>query len=225
MQIENISIFTDTHFVVCHISRFRISVNNEEKVVVAFNFLSYRALACDVDLERRRPPLWRERAYRRLSVCIQARAVNSDVFILISLWGAELQGEARARQEHCHDNTNTNTNNGTFDTCSVLLLSLWLYQHAAHSHTHSNRASESKQAAHLLISTAGQKLYPRGRTTFLHYSTAPKQRTRSGCKVCKLVLTTQPDLFDYFSLSLFRPCFYYDCVLTRKILTNLALNK
>lgn len=38
MQIENISIFTDTHFVVCHFSRFRISVNNEEKTVVAFNF-------------------------------------------------------------------------------------------------------------------------------------------------------------------------------------------
>jgi hypothetical protein len=142
-------------------------------------------------------------------VCIQARAVNSDVFILISLWGAERQVEARARQEHCHDNTNTNTNNGTFDTCSVLLLSLSLAIPAcgALTHTHSNRASESKQAAHLLISTAGQKLYPRGRTTFLHYSAAPKQRTRSGCKVCKLVLATQPDLFDYFSLSLFHPLF------------------
>lgn len=136
---------------------------------------------------------------------IQARAVNSDVFILISLWGAERQVAARARQEHCHDNTNTNTNNGTFDTCSVLLAlySLTIPACAALTHTQTERVRASKQAAHLLISTAGQKLYPRGRTTFLHYSAAPKQRTRSGCKVCKLVLATQPDPFDYFALSLF----------------------
>lgn len=140
---------------------------------------------------------------------IQARAVNSDVFILISLWGAERQGAARARQEHCHDNTNTNTNNGTFDTCSVLLRSLAIPACHAHSHKQSQPERASERAAHLLISTEGQKLYPRGRTTFLHYSAAPKQRTHVVVVKCVIsYLLHNPNYFDYFALSLFLSLFF-----------------
>jgi hypothetical protein len=161
-------------------------------------------------------------------VCIQARAVNSDVFILISLWGAERQVEARARQEHCHDNTNTNTNNGTFDTCSVLLLSLcrWLYQHAAHSHTHTQteRARASKRP------TYSSQLRDKNciREAARPFCIIQPLQSRGHVVVVKCVnsyLPHNPTYLIIFRFHCFTLCFYYGSVLTRKILTNLALNK